>query len=194
MCTQHSWGHLEYKKTCPRLLPDPSGLSRYIVLYSNPNIHFHLCCLNIQSGSKLLINGAGFCCGLIRVSVFVKTAWQQSANFEVDSIPFSGEPSDASGLLERHSHPLRQTLINLCVQVWISQLNLWHTALPERCLYKCPPLLTDKGSIKTRLAVGHCLPVLVLLEESSGLRAQKALQQGQNQALELSNWRPRASW
>lgn len=39
------------------------------------------------------------------------------ANFEVGGIPFSGRPSNASGLLETHSHPLRQTLINLCAQV-----------------------------------------------------------------------------
>lgn len=52
--------------------------------------------------------------------------------------------------------PLRQTLINLCVLVWISQLNLWHTALPEHCLHKYP-LLTDKSCTKTRLAACHCL-------------------------------------
>lgn len=88
--------------------------------------------------------------------VFLKTTLWQLANFEVDDIPFSGRPSDASGLLKRHSHPLRQTLINFGVQFWVFQLNLWHTDLPEHCLYKCPPF-TDKGCIKARLAARHCL-------------------------------------
>lgn len=120
---------------------------------------------------------------MVQISAPVLSIWvffwkhlgSTQADFEVDDIPFSGEPSDASGLLKRHSHPLRQTLINLCVQVWISQLNLWHTALPEHCLYKCPPL-ADKGCIKTRLAALPLSSVLVLLERSSGLRAQKAVQ------------------
>lgn len=73
---------------------------------------------------------------------FVKTAQQQSANFEVDSIPFSGERSDSSSLLKRHSHPLRQTLINLCVQVWISQLNLWHAAYLHTASTSAPHLQT----------------------------------------------------
>lgn len=124
----------------------------------------------MQSARKLSINCSDFCSSLWAL----KTTQRQSANFEDDSIPFSGKPSNVSGLLETHSHPLRQTLINLCVQVWISQLNLWHTALPEHRLYKCPSL-TDKGWIKTRLAACHCLPLLVLLERSSGLQAQKAI-------------------
>lgn len=126
-------------------------------LWSNQNTLFLLCCLTMQSGRKLFINRSDICSGLTHTyEHFLKTTWRQSANFEVDGIPFSGKPSDASGLLETHSHPLRQTLINLCVQVWISQLNLWHTALPEHRLCKCPPL-TDKGCIKTRLAACHCL-------------------------------------
>lgn len=73
---------------------------------------------------------------------FLKTAQQQSANFEVDSIPFSGERSDSRSLLKRHSHPLRQTLINLCVQVWISQLNLWHAAYLHTASTSAPHLQT----------------------------------------------------
>lgn len=72
------------------------------------------------------------------------------------SIPFTDKSFKAGSLLQTNSHPLRQTLINLCVHVWISQLNLWHVALPEHRLYKCP-LPTDKSCTKTRLAACHCL-------------------------------------
>lgn len=48
---------------------------------------------------------------------FWKNNWAATANFEVGGIPFSGQPSNASGLLQTHFHPLRQTLINLCAQV-----------------------------------------------------------------------------
>lgn len=104
---------------------------------------------------KRFLNVSDFCSGVICAYTFWRQ-FEDSANFEVNSIPFSGQLWDSSSLLDRHSHPLRQTLIKLCVQVWISQLNLWHTVLPECCLYKSPAL-TDKGTIKTRLATCHCL-------------------------------------
>lgn len=122
-----------------------------------------------------------------------------SANFEVGGIPFSGEPSNASGLLETHSHPLRQTLINLCAQVWISVLNLWHAALPERYHLQVlpPPSPLLFSETKTRLAALPLSSLLLLLV--SGCRGVSQPLEGPfswpNQApFLLSDRRPRASW
>lgn len=95
-------------------------------------------------------------------ALFLKNNSAATGNFEVGGIPFSGEPSNAGSLLETHSHPLRQTLINLCAQVWISRLNLWHAALPERYHLQVlpPPTPLLLSQTKTRLAT---LPLSSLL-------------------------------
>lgn len=129
----------------------------------------HLCRLPMQTNGKWATN--------VQKSppdfpdrCFSKNNSAATANFEVGGIPFSGEPSNASGLLETHSHPLRQTLINLCAQVWISRLNLWHAALPERhhlrLLRPPPPPLFPQT--KTRLAALPLSSLLLLLVRGSG--------------------------
>lgn len=131
----------------------------------------------LESSLRVLLPGADqqLWWGRYFASVFSNQAFSDN-NSEAElwsrGIPFTGESSKAGGLLQTHSHPLRQTLINLCVHVWISQLNLWHAALPEHRLYKCP-LPTDKSRTKTRLAACHCLAARLI-----GKGVQKAIEWG----------------
>lgn len=161
-----NWGNREpptrmFADNCPT---NWTMVIPYMIDQYSKNTDFHL-----QSSKNVSQISAALWCAW----ALLKTTQWQSANFEVVGIPFSGKSSDASSLLERHSHPLRQTLINFCVQFWVFQLNLWHTALPEHRLYKCPPL-TDKGCIKARLAAYHCLSCSSYW--TSALWAQKATQ------------------